>query len=93
VFSILVKLSSESIFQIGLDKIVFLPFGYLMDLWRWDVFEGKITPDEYNCKWWELREKYQGVEPPVNRTDQDFDPAAKYHIIASVPYIRYLSGT
>jgi peptidyl-dipeptidase A len=79
----------NNLFQIGLDKIVFLPFGYLMDLWRWDVFEGKITPDEYNCKWWELREKYQGVEPPVNRTDQDFDPAAKYHIIASVPYIRY----
>lgn len=79
----------NNLFQIGLDKIVFLPFGYLMDLWRWDVFEGKITPDNYNCKWWELREKYQGVEPPVNRSEEDFDPAAKYHIIASVPYIRY----
>ncbi|XP_008198828.3 angiotensin-converting enzyme-like [Tribolium castaneum] len=79
----------NNLFQIGLDKIVFLPFGYLMDLWRWDVFEGKITPDEYNCKWWELREKYQGVEPPLNRSEGDFDPAAKYHIVASVPYIRY----
>lgn len=79
----------NNLFEIGLEKIVFLPFGYLMDLWRWSVFEGTIPAKDYNCKWWELREKYQGVEPPINRTDQDFDPAAKYHIIAGVPYIRY----
>ncbi|RZC41415.1 angiotensin-converting enzyme-like, partial [Asbolus verrucosus] len=79
----------NNLFQIGLDKITFLPFGYLMDLWRWDVFSGKVTPDNYNCKWWELREKYQGIEPPINRSEADFDPAAKYHIVASVPYIRY----
>ncbi|XP_069674785.1 angiotensin-converting enzyme-like isoform X1 [Periplaneta americana] len=73
----------------GLQKIVFLPYAYLTDLWRWDVFKGEITSDEYNCEWWRLREKYQGIEPPVDRTEEDFDPGAKYHIIASVPYIRY----
>uniref|UniRef100_A0AAR5P344 Angiotensin-converting enzyme n=1 Tax=Dendroctonus ponderosae TaxID=77166 RepID=A0AAR5P344_DENPD len=70
-------------------KITFLPFGYLMDLWRWDVFSGKTAPEDYNCKWWELREKYQGVEPPLDRSEEDFDPGAKYHIISDVPYLRY----
>ncbi|KAJ8978209.1 hypothetical protein NQ317_002029 [Molorchus minor] len=151
----------NNLFKVGLDNIVFLPFGYLMDLWRWDVFSGKTKPEDYNCKWWELREnikasnllwidlrkilipplnttlllmflisgwtrqhsifclsatlwiygdgmffsgktkpedynckwwelreKYQGVEPPVDRSEEDFDPAAKYHIIADVPYLR-----
>jgi peptidyl-dipeptidase A len=73
----------------GLDKIVMLPFTYLMDLWRRDVFKGKTTPDNYNCKWWELREQYQGVEPPVERSEEDFDPAAKFHTVASIPYLRY----
>ncbi|XP_050313068.1 angiotensin-converting enzyme-like [Anthonomus grandis grandis] len=77
------------LFKLGLQKITFLPFGYLMDLWRWDVFSEKTKPDDYNCKWWELREKYQGIEPPIDRSEEDFDPAAKYHIIADVPYLRY----
>lgn len=59
-----------------------------MDLWRWDIFAGKTKSDDYNCKWWELREKYQGVEPPVDRSEEDFDPAAKYHIVSNVPYLR-----
>ncbi|XP_030751663.1 angiotensin-converting enzyme-like isoform X2 [Sitophilus oryzae] len=79
----------NNLFKLGLSKITFLPFGYLMDLWRWDVFSGKTKPEDYNCKWWELREKYQGVEPPVDRSEEDFDPAGKYHIIADVPYLRY----
>ncbi|KAG5891815.1 hypothetical protein JTB14_027777 [Gonioctena quinquepunctata] len=83
------RLVLNNLFKICLDKITFLPFGYLMDLWRWDVFSGKTTPENYNCKWWELREKYQGVEPPVDRSEEDFDPAAKYHIISDVPYLRY----
>ncbi|CAG2061081.1 unnamed protein product, partial [Timema podura] len=29
------------------------------------------------------------VEPATHRTEDNFDPGAKYHIIASVPYIRY----
>lgn len=79
----------NSLFQRSLDKVAFLPFGLLMDLYRWNIFKGKTLPETYNRDWWLLREKYQGVEPPVDRTEQDFDPAAKYHIVASVPYVRY----
>ncbi|EDV25300.1 uncharacterized protein TRIADDRAFT_37492 [Trichoplax adhaerens] len=73
----------------ALDKIAFLPFGYLVDQWRWKVFDGSITPENYNKAWWELRTKYQGIIPPVSRTEEDFDPGAKYHIPGSTPYIRY----
>ncbi|NXN80602.1 ACE enzyme, partial [Bombycilla garrulus] len=75
--------------SIALDKIAFLPFGYLMDQWRWKVFDGRIEEDEYNQQWWNLRMKYQGVCPPTPRSEDDFDPGAKFHIPANVPYIRY----
>jgi peptidyl-dipeptidase A len=73
----------------ALDKIAFLPFGLLVDQWRWKVFSGEVTPANYNQAWWELRGKYQGVAPPVARSEQDFDPGAKYHVAADVPYARY----
>ncbi|XP_033975630.1 angiotensin-converting enzyme [Trematomus bernacchii] len=75
--------------SMALDKIAFLPFGYLMDQWRWKVFDGRIPSSEYNKEWWNLRMKYQGLCPPVTRTEDDFDPGAKFHIPASVPYVRY----
>ncbi|PIK47773.1 putative angiotensin-converting enzyme isoform X4 [Apostichopus japonicus] len=75
--------------SVALDKIAFLPFGYLMDLWRWDIFDGTTLPENYNRDWWKLRLDYQGIIPPTTRTETDFDPAAKYHIPADVPYIRY----
>jgi peptidyl-dipeptidase A len=73
----------------ALDKIAFLPFGLLIDKWRWQVYSGEVKPEDYNKAWWALREKYQGVAPPVERTEADFDPGAKYHIPGGVPYIRY----
>lgn len=73
----------------ALDKIAFLPFGLQIDQWRWKVFSGEIKPEDYNKTWWEMRRKYQGIQPPVARTEADFDPAAKYHVAASVPYTRY----
>ena len=73
----------------ALEKVAFLPFGKLIDQWRWDVFSGKTKPDHYNQAWWELRKKYQGVAPGVARSEADFDPGAKYHIPANVPYTRY----
>nr|QTY40901.1 venom polypeptide precursor [Doratifera vulnerans] len=76
-------------YKMGLDKIVFLPFGYLLDLYRYGVFRGHTTPDNYNCHFWQLRDALQGIEPPVTRTEEDFDPAAKYHISADVEYMRY----
>ncbi len=73
----------------ALDKVAFLPFGLLVDKWRWKVFSGEITPANYNEGWWELRRQYQGISPPVERTEADFDPGAKYHIPGGVPYMRY----
>ncbi|HEX6649703.1 MAG TPA: M2 family metallopeptidase [Pyrinomonadaceae bacterium] len=73
----------------ALDKVAFLPFGYLVDQWRWKVFSGEVGPNDYNKAWWDLREKYQGIAPPVARTEQDFDPGAKYHVPANTPYARY----
>jgi peptidyl-dipeptidase A len=73
----------------SLEKISFLPFGLMIDKWRWGVFSGKITPANYNKAWWDLRREYQGIVPPVARTETDFDPGAKYHIPANVPYARY----
>jgi peptidyl-dipeptidase A len=75
--------------QQALDRVAFLPFGLLIDQWRWKVFSGEIKPGDYNKAWWELRLKYQGVAPPVGRTEADFDPGAKYHVAANVPYTRY----
>jgi len=73
----------------ALDKVAFLPFGKMIDQWRWDVFAGKTPPSGYNAAWWEVRRKFQGVGPPVPRSEQDFDPGAKYHIPANTPYMRY----
>jgi peptidyl-dipeptidase A len=73
----------------ALDKVAFLPFGRLIDEWRWGVFAGEITPDNYNGAWWELRQRYQGIAPPPDRSEADFDPGAKYHIPANTPYARY----
>jgi peptidyl-dipeptidase A len=73
----------------ALDKIAFLPFALALDTWRWQVFSGEIKPADYNKAWWALREKYQGVAPPVERSEADFDPGAKNHIPANVPYARY----
>jgi peptidyl-dipeptidase A len=73
----------------ALEKIAFLPFGLMIDQWRWKVFSGEIPPEKYNQAWWDLRLKYQGVAPPVARNEQDFDAGAKYHVPANVPYTRY----
>jgi len=75
--------------KIALEKVAFLPFGRLIDQWRWRVFAGEITPQNYNAAWWELRRRYQGIAPPVPRSEADFDPGAKYHIPANTPYTRY----
>lgn len=75
--------------DMALAKVAFLPFGLLVDQWRWKVFSGAVPPDDYNEAWWELRERYQGVAAPEARKATDFDPGAKYHVAASVPYSRY----
>jgi peptidyl-dipeptidase A len=73
----------------ALSKVAFLPFGLLVDQWRWKVFSGEVGPDQYNQSWWELREKYQGVRAPSPRGEEWFDAGGKYHVPANVPYTRY----
>jgi peptidyl-dipeptidase A len=73
----------------ALDKVAFLPFALALDKWRWQVFSGEIKPAGYNKAWWALRAKYQGVAPPVERSEADFDAGAKNHIPTNVPYARY----
>src|SRR5580765_8003928 len=73
----------------ALEKIAFLPFGLVIDQWRWKVFSGEVTPDNYNRAWWELHRKYQGIAPADARGEENFDAGAKYHVPANVPYMRY----
>jgi len=73
----------------ALDKVAFLPWGLLVDKWRWEVFSGQITPANWNQAWWDLRRQYQGVSEPEPRPADAFDPGAKYHVAANVPYARY----
>lgn len=73
----------------ALDKVAFLPFGLLVDKWRWGVLSGRIKPADYNKAWWKMRQRYQGVAPAIARSESNFDPGAKYHIPANVPYTRY----
>lgn len=73
----------------ALQKVAFLPFGLVMDQWRWRVFAGEVGPDGYNQLWWQLREQYQGVSAPNERPADAFDPGAKYHIPGNTPYARY----
>jgi len=73
----------------ALEKLAFLPFGYVVDQWRWKVFNGEITPGTYNQAWWDLRRRYQGIAPASERGAEFFDPGAKYHIPDNTPYARY----
>jgi peptidyl-dipeptidase A len=73
----------------AMDKVAFLPFGLLVDKWRWGVFDGSISPSEYNTAWVDLKKQYQGIIPPVERPANAFDPGAKYHIPGNTPYTRY----
>lgn len=75
--------------RLALDKVAFLPFGLMLDHWRWGVFSGDIPPQRYNKAWWELIQKYQGIRPPITRNENNFDPGAKFHIPANTPYARY----
>ncbi|MEJ8566834.1 M2 family metallopeptidase [Elongatibacter sediminis] len=73
----------------ALDKVAFLPFGLMVDQWRWKVFAGEVGPEGYNDLWWQLRERYQGLAPPNERPADAFDPGAKYHVPGNTPYTRY----
>jgi len=79
----------NELMRLALAKVAFLPFGRLIDQWRWDVFDGTVPYESWNTHWWELKAKYQGIAPPAPRDQDAFDPGAKYHVPASTPYMRY----
>jgi peptidyl-dipeptidase A len=79
----------NALFSMALERVAFLPFGLLIDKWRWDVFSGEVKEADWNKHWWSLRKKYQNVEAPSDRTEAFFDPGAKYHIPADYQYIAY----
>jgi len=83
------KAETNFLLKKALEKVAFLPFGKLIDQWRWDVFSGKTPKTKYQEAWWELRRRYQGVVAPVTRTEAEFDAGAKYHVPANTPYVRY----
>ena len=79
----------DLLMQQALSKVAFVPFGLLVDKWRWQVFDGTLTPETYNQGWWDLREEYQGIRPPSERPADAFDPGSKYHVPGNTPYMRY----
>lgn len=83
------QMKINQFYRSGVSKFIFLPFAYTMDKYRWSLFRGEVEPHEYNCRFWQLRSQFSGVEPPVRRTEEDFDPPAKYHVSADVEYLRY----
>ena len=87
------KQSNESLInsqmRMALAKVSFMPFGLMIDRWRWGVFDGSIKPTEYNQAWWDLKAKYQGVAPATARGEEFFDAGAKYHVPGNTPYTRY----
>jgi peptidyl-dipeptidase A len=81
--------AADTLLRRALDDVAFMPFGLVVDKWRWNVLGGEIPPSRYNASWWSLREQYQGVVPPAPRGEATFDPGAKYHVAADITYIRY----
>ncbi|KAH8305471.1 hypothetical protein KR018_009427, partial [Drosophila ironensis] len=82
----------NQLFKQALSKIVFLPFGYAVDKYRYAVFRNELEENQWNCGFWQMRSEYGGIEPPVARTEKDFDPTAKYHLDADVEYLRYFAA-
>uniref|UniRef100_A0A1L8DQS2 Angiotensin-converting enzyme n=1 Tax=Nyssomyia neivai TaxID=330878 RepID=A0A1L8DQS2_9DIPT len=82
----------NALFSMALERVAFLPFGYLIDKWRWDVFRDAIPESQWNSHWWALRRRYQKISPPVERSEEYFDPGAKYHIPADSQYMSYFTA-
>ncbi|XP_064087197.1 angiotensin-converting enzyme-like [Macrobrachium nipponense] len=77
----------------ALDELAFLPFAYAVDTWRWKVLDGTLSEKDWNCGWWDLRYELQGLKPPAVRTEDDFDPGAKFNIAINTPYFKQFVGT
>ena len=73
----------------ALEGVVVVPWALMLDKWRSGVFNGEIKEEELNSSWWKLRKQYQGISTNEKRSEEYFDPGAKYHIPGNTPYTRY----
>lgn len=73
----------------ALQKVAFMPFAYMVDKWRWQVYGGQVKPADYDKAWWALKEQYQGVSRPAPLAADGFDAGAKFHVASDTPYARY----
>ena len=73
----------------ALEGVVVVPWALMLDKWRSGVFNGEIDESNLNSSWWNLREYYQGISTSGERSEEYFDPGAKYHIPGNTPYTRY----
>ena len=73
----------------ALDGVVVVPWALMLDKWRSGVFNGEVDETNLNSSWWKLREYYQGITTSTERSEDYFDPGAKYHIPGNTPYTRY----
>lgn len=65
----------------ALQHVVFIPFSAgVMSEFEKALYADGLPPDQFNDKWWELAQKYQGIVPPSERSDEYCDAATKTHI-------------
>ncbi|CAH2237878.1 angiotensin-converting enzyme-like [Pararge aegeria] len=85
------EVSMNFLMSMALEKVAYLPFAFMVDQWRWSVFEDGVQ--NMNARWWQMKLRFQGVTPPIGRTEDDFDPGSKYHVISDQEYIKYFLAT
>ncbi|KAF2355396.1 Peptidase M2 peptidyl-dipeptidase A [Trinorchestia longiramus] len=77
----------------ALKTVTTLPFHYVNDLWRWEVFRGDVPENRWNARYWQLKKQYMGVMPPVNRTEEHLDAFNIFHVNNDFDMIRYFTRT
>lgn len=87
------KTDINFLLKMALPTIGTLPFSLALEQWRWDVFSGKTNVNAGTERWWQLKNDLIGVKAPVERTEEDFEAGAMYHIIVTYPFIGYYIRT
>ncbi|NWW89629.1 ACE2 enzyme, partial [Rhynochetos jubatus] len=70
-----------------------MPFTYMLEKWRWMVFRGEITKQEWTKRWWEMKREIVGVVEPVPHDETYCDPAVLFHVANDYSFIRYYTRT
>lgn len=81
----------HQLMTIAYMKLPEIPFGFVFEKLRYDLFAERVSIEHSNDYFWELTRKFQHIEPPnvdINR-HRLFDVASRFHLAANVPYARY----